>query len=70
IEDPAPVQDRPVPSHPGLKYSALLRENPDLPGEFGVDIEIVFREKGRARREVYRTILVREVPFERRMARR
>ncbi|MCI0587199.1 MAG: type II secretion system GspH family protein [Planctomycetes bacterium] len=70
IEDPAPVQDRPVPNHPGLKYSATLRENPELPGEYGVDIEIVFREKGRARREVYRTILVREVPFERRMARR
>ena len=70
VEDPSPVQDRPVPNQPGLRYSAVLRESPDLPGEYGAEIEIVFRDKGRARREVYRTILLREVPFERRLASR
>ena len=69
IEDAPPVVDRPVPNHPGLKYTAVLRENPELEGEFGVEIEVSFREKGQARREVFSTILLREVPFERRVRR-
>ena len=68
IEEAPPVKDRPVPGDPTLHYSATLRENPDLPGEVGVEIEVVFREKGKARKETYRTLLVREVPFEIRMA--
>ena len=70
VGDAPAVEDRPVPNDPRLRYSARLEESPGLPGEVRVEILLTFREKGKSRSEVYRTILLKEVPFARRMRER
>jgi len=67
VGDPPPLVDQPVPNAPGLAYSAVLREDPALPGAILAEVEITWRERGRRRGERFETVLVREVPFDRRM---
>jgi hypothetical protein len=65
--DPPALVDQPVPNAPGLLYSVRLREDEEVPGAFFAEIEISWKERGRRRGERFETILVREVPFDRRV---
>ena len=67
--EPQEVRERPVPGHEDLLYSARFRENPKLAGEYLVELEIAWKEKGRLRSQAYRTILNQEIPYEERMRR-
>lgn len=67
IGDAPDLADRPVPNAEGLLYTATLREEADLPGAYLALVEVSWSERGRRRAERFETVLVREVPFERRM---
>jgi len=67
--EPQEIRQQLVPSHDGLLYSARFRENPKLSGEYLVELDISWKEKGRLRSQSYRTILSQEIPFEERMKR-
>jgi hypothetical protein len=64
-----PLQfERTIPGHPNLRAKVELRRNPELDGEYFVQIAIQWLERGRFRSEFYRTILERAVPFNARAA--
>jgi prepilin-type N-terminal cleavage/methylation domain-containing protein len=58
---------RDVPGHPRLTAYVDLKENPDRPGEYFAMVRLAWKERGKQRAEVFRTILEREVPFARRV---
>jgi hypothetical protein len=72
--EPLPVEDRPVPGHDGLVYSATAVPNPDDPRdpplEYRVDVEISWASSGRRRSRTFTTLLLREVPFGARLRQR
>jgi prepilin-type N-terminal cleavage/methylation domain-containing protein len=64
-----PLQfERTISGHPNLRAKVELRRNPELDGEYFVQIAIQWLERGRFRSEFYRTILERAVPFHARAA--
>ena len=72
--EPRAIEDRPVPGHPGLSYSARATPNPadthDPPLEYRVDVEMSWTSSGSRRTRSFSTLLLREVPFGVRMRRR
>lgn len=68
--EPEPVVDRPVPTAPGVSYSASGVPNPDRPDEYRVDVRLSWTESGVRREETFTTILLREIPFDERLRRR
>jgi len=73
-EPPPERDDIPVPGFAGLSYSLSTRALPAEGGgksrEYVVDIAIHWQEGGKQRSQVFRTILLREVPFGERLRRR
>lgn len=67
--DPREIEERPVPGHPGLVYSASASPHPDQldrpggPLEYRVDVEMRWRAAGATRRRRFTTLLLREIPF-------
>ncbi|HKE00188.1 MAG TPA: prepilin-type N-terminal cleavage/methylation domain-containing protein [Planctomycetota bacterium] len=59
--------ERDVPGHPKLTAYVDLRESPDREGEYFATVRIGWKERGKRRAETFRTILQREVPFDRRV---
>lgn len=68
--EPVPIVDRPVPSRPGLSYSAQATPNPENPLEHRVDVEITWTTGGAKRSRRFQTLLLREVPFGERLRQR
>jgi prepilin-type N-terminal cleavage/methylation domain-containing protein len=60
---PPPALERPVPGHPRLTAFVDLRESPSLPGEYFATVRIAWKERGKERAEIFRTVLQREVPY-------
>lgn len=74
VGEPRVVQNRPVPGHPDIRYSAEAVPDPldDTPGgplRYRVDVEIHWQTEGRRRSKTFTTLLLREVPFGERMRR-
>lgn len=69
LDPPASLENRIVPGEPGLLYSAKLRAHPKVSGEYLVEIEISWKEKGRRRFQTFRTILLQEIPIAERVKR-
>lgn len=67
---PEPVEERPVPTAPGVVYSASGQPNPENPREWRVDVRLSWTSSGVRREETFTTILLREVPFDERLRRR
>jgi type II secretory pathway pseudopilin PulG len=55
--------DRPVPGHPNLTAHVEVKKNPALDTEYFATVQIQWKERGKLRSEVFRTILEREAPF-------
>ena len=70
VGEPQPIVDRPVPSAPGVVYSAKARPNPDDPDEYRVDVDLRWSTSGVQRTRSFTTILLRQVPFGERLRRR
>lgn len=74
--EPAVIEGRAVPGHPGLTYSARATPDPDelaRPGgplEYRVDVQIAWTTRGSERTKNFTTLLLREVPFGQRMRQR
>jgi len=74
--EPAAVENRPVPGHARLTYSAdpvpeeglLARDG--LPLLYRVDVRVHWSAQGSARSLTFQTRLLREIPFDERMRRR
>ncbi len=71
---PPPVENRPVPGHPGLTYSARGTPDPKDTRAGGalrwrVDVEIRWMTSGRSRSRTFTTLLLRQVPFGERLRR-
>ncbi|MCY3001419.1 MAG: prepilin-type N-terminal cleavage/methylation domain-containing protein [Planctomycetota bacterium] len=71
---PPPVENRPVPGHPGLTYSARGTPDPKDNRAGGalrwrVDVEIRWVTSGRSRSRTFTTLLLRQVPFGERLRR-
>jgi general secretion pathway protein I len=70
VGEPAPIERREIPGHPGLVYSAQATPNPDDPLEYRVDVELSWSTAGSRRTRKFTTLLLREVPFGERLRRR
>ena len=74
--EPEDVEDRPVPGHPGLVYSARAFPNTatadadGVPDQYRVDVEIAWSSRGAVRSKRFTTLLLREIPFGERMRQR
>ena len=72
--EPRSIENRPVPGHPGLVFSAQATPHPDQdatgPLEYRVDVEISWALAGAKRSRKFTTLLLREVPFGERLRRR
>jgi len=78
---PRPIEERPVPAHPGLVYSAVGTPlapagGPEPAGfdggaalEYRVDVELRWSAGQATRSQRFRVLLTREVPFEERLRR-
>jgi hypothetical protein len=66
---PVDVVERPLPGMPDVVYSAHAVANPDRPEEYRVDVEMAWRSVGIRRTTMFRTLLVREIPFGERLRR-
>ncbi len=66
---PETIREREIPAYPGLSYSATFRENPQLLGEYLVEVQISWKEKGKTRSTVFRTVMLQEIPYEQRLKR-
>lgn len=73
--EPAEIVDRPLPSHPGIVYSATAVPNPrgvSHPGEtlvYKVDVTLTWKNGGQRRTRSFTTLMLREVPFGERLRR-
>jgi prepilin-type N-terminal cleavage/methylation domain-containing protein len=73
--EPLAIVDRPLPSHPGIVYSATAV--PDPAGvsrssdtlEYKVDVTLTWRNSGQRRTRTFTTLMLREVPFGERLRR-
>jgi uncharacterized protein (TIGR02598 family) len=73
--EPAPIEGRPVPGHPGLTYSARPKPEPapanarDGAQRYLVQVEVRWQTSGQARTKAFEVLLLREVPFGARLRR-
>ncbi len=61
--EPRAIENRPLPGHAGLSYSARATPNPENPLEYRVDVEITWAVSGSTRSRTFTTLLLRQVPF-------
>lgn len=61
--------DRPVPGLPLVVYTAIPTENPELPREYRVDVDITWTTGGVDRNKQITWIMLQEIPFGERMRR-
>ncbi len=73
--EPEAIEDRAVPGHPGITYSAVAEPHPDQlarpggPLEYKVDVVMKWQAGGQARVRRFTALLLREVPFGERLRR-
>jgi prepilin-type N-terminal cleavage/methylation domain-containing protein len=74
VGPPIAIEDREIPGHPGVSYSARASGDPNdnRPGgplRYRVDIEVHWMSGGRVRTKNFQTLMLREVPFAERLRR-
>ena len=70
VGPPIELVDRAVPSLPDVVYSATARQNPDLPREYRVDVDMRWTSGGVQRDKQITWLLLRENSFGERLRRR
>lgn len=71
---PTAIEDRPVPGHPDLVYSAVATGDPDDqhvegPRRWRVEVTMSWSSSGRRHTKTFTTLMLREVPFGERLRR-
>jgi hypothetical protein len=72
---PHTLEDRPVPDHEGIVYSARATpvpasdDGPEGPQRYRVDVEMSWTSSGRRKSKTFTVLLLREVPFGERLRR-
>lgn len=69
LGEPVDFEDRAVPGVPGVAYSAKAVQNPDLPREYRIDIQMTWQSAGVKRGKAWSILRIREVPFGERLRR-
>ena len=70
IGGPIDLVDRAVPNLPQVVYSARAQQNPELPREYRVDVDIRWTSGGVQREKKLTWILLKEITFGERLRRR
>ena len=70
VGGPVELVDRAVPNLSQVVYSAKARQNPELPREYRVDVEIRWTSGGVQREKKLTWILLKEITFGQRLRRR
>ncbi len=69
LGDPVEFKERPVPGVSGVVYGAKAFQNPDLPREYRIDIQMSWQSAGVKRGKTWSMLRIREVPFGERLRR-
>jgi len=74
VGEPIAIEDREVPGHEGVRYSARAVGDPSDkraggPLRYRVDIEVQWMAGGRTRSKTFQTLMLREIPFGERLRR-
>jgi len=69
LGDPVELSGRKVPGSPGVLYSARAFPNPELEGEYRVEIEMSWESGGMKRSKSWSMIRLKELPFGERLRR-
>ncbi|MBL8804803.1 MAG: prepilin-type N-terminal cleavage/methylation domain-containing protein [Planctomycetes bacterium] len=74
VGEPIAIEDRPVPGHAGVSYSARAVGDPSDnraggPLRYRVEIQVQWTAGGRVRSKTFQTLMLREIPFGERLRR-
>jgi len=69
LGEPIDIEQRPVPAVPGVVYSAHAIQNPDLPSEYRVDVELSWESAGTQRSKSWSMLRIKELSFGERLRR-
>jgi len=74
VGEPIAIEDRPVPGHAGVSYSARAIGDPSDkraggPLRYRVEIQVQWTAGGRVRSKTFQTLMLREIPFGERLRR-
>ncbi len=74
VGEPIAIEDRPVPGHAGVSYSARAVGDPNDnraggPLRYRVEIQVQWTAGGRVRSKTFQTLMLREIPFGERLRR-